>query len=454
MQRREFLGSIPAAFAAAQAVPMFGGDDAQAGEGAAQGEGAPLANATADDKLRTFLLPHQLRRETIDRFLDPDARVWAKFDPEFGYLLRNSFMRDGVDGCHTLARYAATGQRLQVNFADQPCRINSYGDSFTQGHQVGDGETWQEILSAHFCEPIRNFGIGGFGVYQAYRRLIKTEATELGAKHILFNIWGDDHLRSVYAWRWLAFPANAIESMSGEMFHANPWVHARLGDRGELIEMPNLCPTPQSLYRLCELDFLIETFRKDEIAQLLFAQRTGEWLDPGVAEKVAAKCDVAVPQTNTAAEVKAAANRLLHDYAIRVGMAVIDRMHAFCNERGKELLVLLSYPVGAVWHACNRSPAGDPDNVDWHPKRFKEHVMGKSIRLVDSLPAHVAEFDTFKLSAKDYVDRYYIGHYTPRGNHFFAYAIKDSLRDWLSPPPPAYRDDGEPLIRFDGYLPG
>ena len=180
MQRREFLGAIPAALAAAQAVPMFGGDDAQAGEGAAQGEGAPLANATADDKLRTFLLPHQLRRETIDRFLDPDARVWAKFDPEFGYVLRNSFMRDGVDGCHTLARYAATGQRLQVNFADQPCRINSYGDSFTQGHQVGDGETWQEILSAHFCEPIRNFGIGGFGVYQAYRRLIKTEATELG----------------------------------------------------------------------------------------------------------------------------------------------------------------------------------------------------------------------------------------------------------------------------------
>ena len=50
------------------------------------------------------------------------------------------------------------------------CRINTYGDSFTQGSQVSDGETWQEILAAHMGEPVRNWGIGGHGVYQAYRR--------------------------------------------------------------------------------------------------------------------------------------------------------------------------------------------------------------------------------------------------------------------------------------------
>ncbi|MFN9237024.1 MAG: hypothetical protein ACK6D4_20565, partial [Planctomyces sp.] len=76
------------------------------------------------------------------------------------------------------------------------------------------------------------------------------------------------------------------------------------------------------------------------------------------------------------------------------------------------------------------------------------------IQLVDSLPAHVAEFDTFKLTAKEYVDRYYVGHYTPRGNHFFAYAVKDAIRDWLTPAPPSYQNNGEPLIRFQGYLPG
>lgn len=433
IKRREFLAAVPVALASATVF-------------ARQGD--------SDQALRSFLQPHVLQRETLDRFLDTKAQVWAKFDPELGYLLRNAFVRDGVDGCHTLARYQESGQRQQVNFPDQPCRINSYGDSFTQGHQVSDGETWQEILSAHFCEPIRNFGVGGFGVYQAYRRLLRNEATDASGKYILFNIWGDDHLRSVYAWRWLAFPDNVLESMSGTMFHANPWVHARLDDRGELVERDSLCPTEASLYQLCDLDFLVRTFQEDEIAHLLFAQRTGACLSLEVLERVAAKCQRTLPDLTTPDSIKAGATQLLHAYAVRVGIAVMDRLHEYCKRNEKELMVLLSYPVGAVWHACNRSPTDDPDNTDWHPQYFKDHLVAKGIRLVDSLPAHVAEYDTFKLTAKEYVDRYYIGHYTPRGNHFFAYAVKDAIRDWLTPAPPAYQNNGEPLIRFQGYLPG
>ena len=433
INRREFLAAVPVALASATVF-------------ARQGD--------SDQSLRSFLQPHVLQRATLDRFLDSKAQVWAKFDPELGYLLRNAFVRDGVDGCHTLARYQESGQRQQVNFPDQPCRINSYGDSFTQGHQVSDGETWQEILSAHFCEPIRNFGVGGFGVYQAYRRLLRNEATDASAKYILFNIWGDDHLRSVYAWRWLAFPDNVLESMSGTMFHANPWVHARLDDRGELVERDSLCPTEASLYQLCDLDFLVRTFQEDEIAHLLFAQRTGACLSLEVLERVAARCQRAVPDLSTLAAIKAGATQLLHAYAIRVGIAVMDRLHEYCKQNDKELLVLLSYPVGAVWHACNRSSSDDPDNTDWHPQYFKDHLTAKGIQLVDSLPAHVAEFDTFKLTAKEYVDRYYVGHYTPRGNPFVAYAVKDAIRDWLTPAPPSYQNNGEPLIRFQGYLPG
>ena len=296
--------------------------------------------------------------------------------------------------------------------------------------------------------------MGGFGVYQAYRRLLRNEATDASAKYILFNIWGDDHLRSVYAWRWLAFPDNVLESMSGTMFHANPWVHARLDDRGELVERDSLCPTEASLYQLCDLDFLVRTFQEDEIAHLLFAQRTGACLSLEVLERVAARCQRAVPDLSTLAAIKAGATQLLHAYAIRVGIAVMDRLHEYCKQNDKELMVLLSYPVGAVWHACNRSSSDDPDNTDWHPQYFKDHLTAKGIQLVDSLPAHVAEFDTFKLTAKEYVDRYYVGHYTPRGNHFFAYAVKDAIRDWLTPAPPSYQNNGEPLIRFQGYLPG
>ena len=407
------------------------------------------------DAVRKFLEPYVVTKETLGRFLDPKARVWAKFDPELGYLLRNSFVRDGVDGSHTLARYAPAGQRLQVNFPDQPCRLNTYGDSFTQGHQVSDGETWQEILAAHFCEPVRNFGIGGFGVYQAYRRLLRTEATGLAAKFLIFNIWGDDHYRSVYAWRLLSFPVKSLPAWSGVMFHANPWVHARLDpNTGELVEKPNVCPDEATLRRLSDLDFLLDRFGNDEVVHLLLANREGVVADRAALERVAAALKDKDLALDSPAAVRATASRLLHAYAVRVGMKIMDRLKAYCDQNGKKLLVLLSYPQGSVWHACNGTAPGGRDNTDWHPQAFKDHLSALKVPFVDTLTKHVAEFKTFRLTPREYVDRYYIGHYTPRGNHFFAYAVKDEVLAWLDPKPPAYRDDGEPLIRFKGYLPG
>ena len=87
-------------------------------------------------------------------------------------------MKDDIEDSYTLAHYEPTGERRMLNYADQPCRINTYGNSFTQCQQVSDGETWQEYLAAHMGEPIRNFGIGGYGVYQAYRRMLREEKTE------------------------------------------------------------------------------------------------------------------------------------------------------------------------------------------------------------------------------------------------------------------------------------
>ena len=46
---------------------------------------------------------------------------------------------------------------------------------------------------------------------------------------------------------------------------------------------------------------------------------------------------------------------------------------------------------------------------------------------------HCEDFKSFNLSVGDYFKRYFIGHYSPAGNHFFAYAIKDKVVDWLDP---------------------
>ena len=44
----------------------------------------------------------------------------------------------------------------------------------------------------------------------------------------------------------------------------------------------------------------------------------------------------------------------------------------------------------------------------------------------------------FKIDAKSYLERYYIGHYNPLGNQFTAFAIKNKLVEMLDPKPTAY----------------
>ena len=45
------------------------------------------------------------------------------------------------------------------------------------------------------------------------------------------------------------------------------------------------------------------------------------------------------------------------------------------------------------------------------------------------------------LTVAEYLSRYYIGHYNPSGNFFFANAVRGLLVDWLDPKPLPYLAD-------------
>jgi hypothetical protein len=78
----------------------------------------------------------------------------------------------------------ANGARTRINYAGRKPRINAYGDSYSESEQVNDAETWEEYLAGHLGEPVGSLGVGGYGVYQAYRRMIREEKTEHGAKYL------------------------------------------------------------------------------------------------------------------------------------------------------------------------------------------------------------------------------------------------------------------------------
>jgi hypothetical protein len=102
--------------------------------------------------------------------------IGEQYDPVVGWRHHDSAYKHGVDDATVFYSYEKTRERRIVNYRNHPCRISSYGDSFTNCDQVSDGETWQEILAAHLGEPVRNFGTSGHSVYQAFIRMKREES--------------------------------------------------------------------------------------------------------------------------------------------------------------------------------------------------------------------------------------------------------------------------------------
>ena len=76
----------------------------------------------------------------IERVINMDS--FLKFDPVLGYTQIAYEFRDGLDGTLSIYEYEAHGgHRKMINYAGHPCRINTYGNSYTQCAQVSDGET-------------------------------------------------------------------------------------------------------------------------------------------------------------------------------------------------------------------------------------------------------------------------------------------------------------------------
>jgi hypothetical protein len=162
--------------------------------------GSLFAQPESDD-VRNYLRKILYSREEIDNWFAGKAFPFSKYSSEFGWLLSSDTFQDGLNKSWSVYTYEGEdGPRITNNYREKACRLNTYGNSFTQCHQVSDNETWQEVLAAHLQEPVRNFGIGGWSVYQAYLRMVKEEK-RTPADYIIFNIYDDDHLRNLDSWR-------------------------------------------------------------------------------------------------------------------------------------------------------------------------------------------------------------------------------------------------------------
>jgi hypothetical protein len=385
-----------------------------------------------------------LTKEKLDIFLNENS--WAQFDPEVGYILGNYMPHDGMDNSYTISTVMKDGKRTNYIYADRPCRINTYGDSFTLCHQVSDAETWQEYLAGHLGEPIQNFGMGGFGVYQAYRRLLRREKVDKDSKYVILYMWGDDYIRSVFRCRYVTYYSR-WNDYGGYMFHGNFWSNIEMDiNSGQLVEMKNRISNKEDVYKMTDPDFMYENLKDDLMVQLqlLSWDRVNADVDTKGLKKLADILDLPEVDFTNAERMKITATVLKNKYSFEATKYILKKTREFCAENGKELMLVHFDPSKVFKPMVKGEVRYDQEIVNF--------IKENGYRYFDMNEVHLEDFRKLNLSLDEYMNRYFIGHYSPSGNHFFAYSIKDKIVDWLDPKPITYRQDGSKLIRFKGYL--
>ena len=373
--------------------------------------------------------------------------VWCKYDPELGYILGNSLPLEGIDISSTISTTQVNGARTMFMYKDKPCRINTYGDSFTQCQQVSDGETWQEYLAAHLGEPIRNYGVGGYGVYQAYLRLLREEKTKNAAKYLVFYIWGGDHTRSLLRSRYVATKDWNTKNEPGMKFHGNFWPNLEMDlNTGKFVEKKNPLNTKQLLYKMADKEWMYQNLKDDIALQLLlFRNREITDLDMGKAEKLSKILKLNINFKDTVNLEKSVID-LLDQYSFSATEYILNKLKIYAQKNDKKLMIVLFDPYRVTNALIEKGTRYDVEIVDYLKKG--------NFNYFDMNLVHVADYKNFNLSLENYYKRYLLGHYNPTGNHFFAFSIKNKIVDWLNPKPITYDKTDQKWVDFKGYLQG
>ena len=380
---------------------------------------------------REYLSSIKPTKEEVENFLTRDTvegyhpnRGWT-YDRELGWVHTDTLHEaDGVLGTRTFYQYENDGARKLINFPERQSRLHTYGNSFTHCDQVSDGETWQEYIAAHLQEPIRNYGVGGHGVYQAYRRMLKIHSeAKHDASHVILNIWDDDHFRSLDSWRRLRFGRSTTCGFT--------LPHVRVNvQKQEVTEHDNYLQSPDDVFKLCDDDYIFNQFKDDPILKMSLATKGQTEIDPDSLDPVAVSFGIA-PHLVSNDQAGAAIRDAHTQAALMASKYIVTKAAKFCEQTGKKFMLVLSFGRGNVIEHLTGSKRFDQLFVDW--------AMQQNFPMIDMLPIWKDAFANRKQSAEDFLAPYYNGHHSPAGNNFFAWAMMDKIVSWLDPTPLPYK---------------
>jgi len=157
-----------------------------------------LSRPLLAEEIRTTSDIFHEQSDKIQLLLDSTHTYRVVLDSILGWRYRPGY-RDSADAINS------QGLRSPREYEPEPparvLRVAAFGDSFVYGNEVADSASWPALIEQLFPRiEVLNYGVGGYGVDQAYLRFC-AEGVALSPRIVIIGFVSDDLGRVVNVYR-------------------------------------------------------------------------------------------------------------------------------------------------------------------------------------------------------------------------------------------------------------
>ncbi len=337
--------------------------------------------------------------------LPDESSSLMMFNPKLGWDYPPCVVYRDIDGI--TYSHGPEGERITCTSYGTTL-VSAYGDSFTYGTDVRDGETWETFLGNKLGTNVLNFGVAGYGTDQA---CLKYETNrDVNTRVVMLCIWPENINRVVNIYRPFLYHKERL-GLTKPLF-------MRTGNQFTLIHNP--LTKASQVKKLDEPDFLTRIARQDYWYQLdkrlpaisfPFTISLIRWRKP-VFQQLVLSTSRVLPY---AGDVKYPWNLFDEPGPFGVMCYIIDRFVKTARSRG-------SVPVVVIL------PHKDQvrEILDYHTSRVERltrYLDEKRYAYIDVLQ-EIADMHPTRAQ----LERWFQGHSTREGNEVIAKILAHDLR--------------------------
>lgn len=361
------------------------------------------------------LLNHPIRR-TSQIYVDQSKRILSLLDrtnpprEQIDAVLGWRYRPGHQDGGDVVNRQGLrSGREYDAWPAVGTLRIAAFGDSFVYGNEVRPQDSWPQIMERHSSQiEVLNFGVGGYGVDQAFLRYVN-ESTRFHPQIVLLVFFPDDLRRLVNVYRRfiddgelpLAKPRYRLDEQRNLVLLRSPW--SSMADYERLLQHPDAV-TEIGRRDHWYMTTIYENPLYDWSATVRLLVRVGGKVYDGYLDR---------DRIFRGKELSARSE------AFRIQIAIFREFVQRARARHERPFILLLPDRSSIMRARS--------GLRTHYEPIAEAVQSEGLPMIDAIEA----FRFRTSNPGESIDAWFMpgGHYSPRGNEIVAQLLLARLQE-------------------------